>query len=1514
MSDRPARARTTRADGRHGHRRRASRPAAGLAIAAVVAFVLALAAPSVAVASHPETQITVACAQKSNELLRVVTSTSDCRPRQETPVVIWPGPTQLCIQPDGSVRRFTSTKACTGVKPPGTVVTVPTSTPMYFCAPASGVLRQVASPSQCTSRETAYVIGNHAPLDILLSNASVAENEPAGTTVGTFSITDGDPASTATYSLVSGTGSDDNAAFAITGATLQTAAAFDYETQASYSIRVRAADGYGGSREEVFEVQVSDVVEDVAPTAVDDTATIEEDAATTTIGVLANDTDPDGGPIAIDSVTQPADGTVAIAADAASVTYLPDADACNDGDSADDFTYALAPGGSTATVSVTVTCVDDLPASVADEVTVAEDSGATPIEVLANDTDVDGGPLAIATASDPAHGTVVLSGGLPGASTGLTYEPDPQYCNDPPGTTTDAFSYTLTPGGSTANVDVTVVCVDDGPVAGDDLFAGQDGAVGNTALVIDDPTDGPPAVDGPHLVVAGDLLANDADPDGGGALELVPGTVDTEDGGTATIQADGDVVFRPAAGTSCEDGTDAFEYTVVGAGGDEDAPTDTGRVAIGLSGCVWYVSNDAGGDSGTSTAPFDTVAQAVAATPGGDAIFVFAGDGTTTGYDTGVALDGGQDLIGEAAPLVVGGRALHDGTGDRPTLTHPEFDVVAASAGGNSVAGLQLDPTGTFASGVSFAGGSGAVDVHDVHVIDTGDPGLGPGIEVAAWTGQVTMHDLTIDVNGTGIAVADSPDVLVDGPGVVAVRAVGAPALTGWNSGLDGSTFDSLIAEDSPNGGIRLEQTTGSVTIGALDLTTTGTTPAFLSDFAGPVTITPTGQADIDADGGPAVYVIGSTGSSLSFDEVSSVSGTHGIFLSGTGAGTFSAGSGQLTAGGTAVLVATGTGDVTYGGTIADGSGALSFDVTERTGGTVTLSGPIADGDDAGGGIRITGNTGGATVLSGSAKAFSTGAADAVRFDLSDGHALSIPGGGLDIDTTGGRGLLASVAGSIAVTGAGNTIDTGTGTALEVALTDIAEAGVTVERVSSDGAPSGIVLTYTGTAGGLSVTGLGSTDQGGDDSGGTIRNTTGDGIALFSTVDPSFRNMRLVDTGGNGVNGSLVDGFAFTFGSITGAGDAAGEHSVSFDDSTVDANLTGAVAITDSVITGTEATGISVTNVAGTITHADVSRNRISDGGTTTTPGFAIGFAAAGDDDSVASITRATIHGNVITDFRAGGGIVVRGGNLSGSGPAGSVGTPGTTNVISVSGNSMDGGNGEPGSRPRSFFSGGVQGAGMGNFDVSGNGTTANPLRNFDMNVIDLVGFRRPTLESKVSGNVIEARNLPGFRGISVTATSDAGLAGSGAQKTLIQNNTVTATAGSGILASIGNSDGTLDARVLGNTVAAPTTTTGTPVAGIRVESGSTLGSPTLCLEIAGNTTAGSSNPAIGATSPGISLRRENAPNAGFGIEGLVPSPAGSPIVENHVNSLNASAAGTVGVGGTVLAAATTGFTACTAP
>ena len=201
---------------------------------------------------------------------------------------------------------------------------------------------------------------------------------------------------------------------------------------------------------------------DIPPTAVNDTKTVAQGSGATAIDVLANDTDTDGGPKTIASATQPAHGTVAVAPDNLSLTYTPNAGYCNSNPpaSTDDFTYTLN-GGSTATVAVTVSCAaDDPPTAVNDTKTVAQGSGATAIDVLANDTDTDGGPKTIASATQPAHGTVAVAPD----NLSLTYTPNAGYCNSNPPASTDDFTYALSPGGSTATVAVTVSCAANPPV------------------------------------------------------------------------------------------------------------------------------------------------------------------------------------------------------------------------------------------------------------------------------------------------------------------------------------------------------------------------------------------------------------------------------------------------------------------------------------------------------------------------------------------------------------------------------------------------------------------------------------------------------------------------------------------------------------------------------------------------------------------------------------------------------------------------------------------------------------------------------------------------------------------------------------------------------------------------------------------------------------------------------------------------------------------------------------------
>jgi hypothetical protein len=102
---------------------------------------------------------------------------------------------------------------------------------------------------------------SQAPTDLSLSNLSIKERRPVGTEIGTLSTVDPDTGETFTYTLVGGVGGEDNAQFEIVGNSLKTKAVFDYETKATYSVRLQTSDGNGGVLQKNLSINVLDVSE-----------------------------------------------------------------------------------------------------------------------------------------------------------------------------------------------------------------------------------------------------------------------------------------------------------------------------------------------------------------------------------------------------------------------------------------------------------------------------------------------------------------------------------------------------------------------------------------------------------------------------------------------------------------------------------------------------------------------------------------------------------------------------------------------------------------------------------------------------------------------------------------------------------------------------------------------------------------------------------------------------------------------------------------------------------------------------------------------------------------------------------------------------------------------------------------------------------------------------------------------------------------------------------------------------
>ncbi|MBE3906170.1 tandem-95 repeat protein [Vibrio parahaemolyticus] len=214
----------------------------------------------------------------------------------------------------------------------------------------------------------------------------------------------------------------------------------------SEALTFTATDPSGESVSQTVNFTVAPVADIVA-----DKATVVEDTPTI-IKVLGNDTfEGDDQVVSLDTNNGPANGTVSVNPDG-SVTYTP-----NDNyHGADSFTYIVTSGGvsESTTVNVDVTPVNDAPVAKDDIATTQEDTAVT-IDVLPNDTDVDGDQLSIQSATVPeAQGKVEIVDGK------LVFTPAENFNGDA------EITYTVTDGSLTdqATVKVTVNAVNDTPV------------------------------------------------------------------------------------------------------------------------------------------------------------------------------------------------------------------------------------------------------------------------------------------------------------------------------------------------------------------------------------------------------------------------------------------------------------------------------------------------------------------------------------------------------------------------------------------------------------------------------------------------------------------------------------------------------------------------------------------------------------------------------------------------------------------------------------------------------------------------------------------------------------------------------------------------------------------------------------------------------------------------------------------------------------------------------------------
>jgi hypothetical protein len=244
--------------------------------------------------------------------------------------------------------------------------------------------------------------------------------------------------------------------------------------------------------------------------------------------------------------------------------------------------------------------------------------------------------------------------------------------------------------------------------------------------------------------VAG-VLANDP-------AESVISAADTTTTGLGTValnMADGSFVFTPALGFT---GSDTFTYTVLNAA----SPT---TVTIQIASRVWYVDNSvAVSGDGSLTSPFDTLLAARNQAATGDTIFVFAGNGTSAGQNTGIMLAAGQKLLGQGLDFTYTISAGNTVTivpavvaPALPPLIQDNVGLVGIVilANNNEVAGVRLLGDALANNVGIFGNGIDGFNIHDVTISDSTRQGI--ALTNASGLGFITDNTITNNEQGHGL-------------------------------------------------------------------------------------------------------------------------------------------------------------------------------------------------------------------------------------------------------------------------------------------------------------------------------------------------------------------------------------------------------------------------------------------------------------------------------------------------------------------------------------------------------------------------------------------------------------------------------------------------------------------------------------------------------------------------------------------------------------------------------------------
>ncbi len=266
----------------------------------------------------------------------------------------------------------------------------------------------------------------------------------------------------------------------------------------------------------------------------------------------------------------------------------------------------------------------------------------------------------------------------------------------------------------------------------------------------------------------------------------------------------------------------------------------------GLPYNVIHVNNTAAaGGAGTFESPFSTLAAAQAASVTDDIIFVNEGDGTSTGYTTGIVLKDRQFLLGDGVEHLIptiGGlfRLPNAVDGNTPVISGAPHAVTLAND--NVVRGFQInnDNPGMI-NGIGHTGGVGSTinngTIEDVNITGA----IQDGIHLDGITGNWTFQRINSTFNGRdGLFIDNACD-----PSSIFLFNT----ITASNNGRDGIhiedydgttfTFTNIVANNNADDGVellRFKNTGAAVATLAFNTPTIGNNIGFgivVNDFDG---------------------------------------------------------------------------------------------------------------------------------------------------------------------------------------------------------------------------------------------------------------------------------------------------------------------------------------------------------------------------------------------------------------------------------------------------------------------------------------------------------------------------------------------------------------------------------------------------------------------------------------------------------------------------------------------------------